>query len=220
MQKTEIRSFLQSIPLFSKADPTLLQEITEKNATLQTLSQGEHIGADGTPLLIILLEGRVKIFSADQEKNVILRTLEPGEVCGAASLFLDSPSPISRIEAAERSTVLLFDAHTVRELLNRDPRFLDAYLAFLAGRVQFLNRKIRCYTAGSAERRLALWLASEPHSTIRLPDSISALADTLDIGRASLYRSLDKFEAEGLITRRGREITVISQETLLRKHQS
>ena len=219
MQKTEILTFLQSIPLFHKADPTLLAELLEKNASLRTLFPGEHIGADGTPLLIVLLEGRVKIYSADLEKNVILRVLAPGEVCGAASLFLEEPSPISRIEASERSCVLLFDAATVRLLLGRDPRFLDAYLAFLAGRVQFLNRKIRCYTAGSAERRLALWLASEPHPTIRLPDSLSALADTLDIGRASLYRSLDKFEAEGLIVRKGREITVISQDDLLRKYQ-
>ena len=189
------------------------------NAVLRCLSVGEHIGDGNEPLLMVLLSGRVKIFSADQEKNVILRVMEPGEVCGAASLFLEAPSPISRIEAAERSAVLLFNAATVRLLLGKDPEFLNAYLAFLAGRVQFLNRKIRCYTAGSAERRLALWLASEQQATVRLPDSITALADTLDIGRASLYRSLDKFEAEGLISRRGREITVISQDELLRKYQ-
>ena len=219
MQKTEILRFLQNVPLFSKADPSLLASSLENGAILRSLSAGEHIGADGVPLLIVLLEGRVKIFSADQEKNVILRSMEPGEVCGAASLFLESPSPISRIEASENSTVLLFDHPTVRELLAKDARFLDAYLAFLAGRVQFLNGKIRCYTAGSAERRLALWLASEQRATVCLPDSLTALADTLDIGRASLYRSLDKFEAEGLISRCGREITVMSQETLLRKYQ-
>ena len=218
MQKDEILRFLAKAPLFSKADPGLLEQALD-NAVLRCLSVGEHIGDGNEPLLMVLLSGRVKIFSADQEKNVILRVMEPGEVCGAASLFLEAPSPISRIEAAERSAVLLFNAATVRLLLGKDPEFLNAYLAFLAGRVQFLNRKIRCYTAGSAERRLALWLASEQQATVRLPDSITALADTLDIGRASLYRSLDKFEAEGLISRRGREITVISQDELLRKYQ-
>ena len=42
----------------------------------------------------------------------------------------------------------------------------------------------------------------------------------LDIGRASLYRALDKLEAEGFIRRAGREITVVSQDAILQKYLS
>ena len=97
---------------------------------------------------------------------------------------------------------------------------MDAYLQFLAERVQFLNAKIRSFTAGSTERRLALWLAEHAQNgAIRTP-SLSMLAETLDIGRASLYRALDKMELEGLITRNGREIKVPCTDTLLQKYHS
>ena len=92
-------------------------------------------------------------------------------------------------------------------------------LSFLAGRVCFLNRKIQCFTAGSAERRLALWLLSEEEEVITLPSSLTTLSDMLDIGRASLYRALDKLEGDGLIRRNGREITLLSQENILKKYQ-
>ena len=71
----------------------------------------------------------------------------------------------------------------------------------------------------SAERRLALWLISEESNTVTLPASLSAFSDMLDIGRASLYRALDKLEGEGLIRREGRKITVISQDEILKKYQ-
>ena len=107
----------------------------------------------------------------------------------------------------------------MRELLAQDEGFRDAYLVLLSDRVRFLNRKIQCFTAGSAERKLALWLISEDQKSIVLPSAIASLADMLDLGRASLYRALDKLEDEGLISRSGRTITVISQERILQKYQ-
>jgi CRP-like cAMP-binding protein len=89
----------------------------------------------------------------------------------------------------------------------------------LAGRVRFLNRKIQCFTAGSAERRLALWLLSEEEEVITLPSSLTTLSDMLDIGRASLYRALDKLENSGLISREGRNIALLSPDEILKKYQ-
>ena len=86
--------------------------------------------------------------------------------------------------------------------------FLYHYLDFLSGRIRFLNRKIGYLTAGSAERRLALYLASFQKQELVLKDSISSLSELLDIGRASLYRAFDALEEQGLIRREGRSILV------------
>ena len=221
MDHTELLHFLGGVPLFSTATPALLLSLLHQQG-LHTLraAAGEPIEERYASMLGVVLEGELQILSADPDTNVVLRTLCKAQVFGAASLFSNEEASLSRLVAATDVTLLFFERETIRRLLAADPAFLDAYLAFLAGRVRFLNAKIRCFTAGSADRRLALWLAEQPEGTPFPVSSLTTLADTLNIGRASLYRALDKLEAEGLITRNGREITVPHTETLLQKYHS
>ena len=44
------------------------------------------------------------------------------------------------------------------------------------------------------------------------------LANTLDVGRASLYRAFDKLESEGLIIKDGKTITVLDKNTLRQRY--
>ncbi len=220
MSTKQIVDLLLGTPLFGQCERERLATACATYAEILSLLPGESLCADSSQKLGVLLEGAAQIYSADQGKSLLLRTLSQGDVFGAAGLFAKGDHPLSRIEAGSPCRVLLFSAETVRSLLAQDSGFLDAYLSFLASRVQFLNRKIRCFTAGSAERRLALWLAAEESEHISLPSSLTALSDMLDIARASLYRALDKLEQEGLIARTGREITIPSREAILQKYQS
>ena len=209
-----------SLPLFAGTDPQILQDwLEEYQREPVSIPADAPIENPQERCLCILLKGCAQIQSADSGRNVILRELNAPGIFGAASLFCEGELPLSRITAKTACRILYIPLEAVRVLLGRDAGFRDAYLSFLAGRVRFLNRKILCFTAGSAERRLALWLISEENSTVLLPTSLTALADMLNIGRASLYRALDKLEAEGLIRRNGREITVISQDAILNQYQ-
>ena len=211
---------LRTLPLFAKTEQEALAAwLASSNATEQTVPTGQSLDRSGQKHLGILLEGQAEIQSADSGRSVVLRTLRAPGIFGAASLFCNDPLPLSHIEARTACRVLYLPLAAVRLLLAEDDGFREAYLAFLAGRVCFLNRKIQCFTAGSAERRLALWLLSEESTTFTLPTSLSTLADMLDIGRASLYRALDKLESEGLILRNGREITVKAPDEILKKYQ-
>ncbi len=218
MNQKKIVDFLISLPLFRRCDKEVLFHVlhAHKCEAIDT-PQAQALFANG-PALGILLDGRAQIRSTDKE-GVILRTLKKGDIFGAASLFLQDAAPLSQIVATERCSTLLLSRASVCELMRKDEAFLDEYLAFLAGRVNFLNQKIRCYTAGSAQRRLALWIVGEGKDTLTLPHSITSLAKTLDIGRASLYRALDKLEENGLILRNGRTITVPSVDSLLEIYQ-
>ena len=220
MQKQDILSVLSTIPLFQTTDKDVLCHLVDMDGVTvkETKAEG-YVREDGERGLGVLLSGRASILSPDSEKRVILRNVTAGEVFDAAVLFLTDPPPLSKIVALTDCTALFLSASTVRELMTRSPAFLDAYLAFLADRVQFLNRKIRCYTAGSAERRLALYLADNCDETGTLTVSLSALSHILDIGRASLYRALDKLEADGLITHDGRRITIQNRTHLLSRYQ-
>lgn len=211
MEKLE--DYLHQIPLFAKATPKNLQRAIERKDCGEIgIAVGGSLSA-GEKCLGILLCGAAQVLSNDEGRTVILRMLRPGDVFGAAALFCPEELPLSRIEATAPCTVFRFTKDAMRELISADPAVLDAYLTFLAGRVRYLNRKICCFTAGSAPRRLALWLLSEEHDTITLP-SLSALSDMLDIGRASLYRAFDNLVAENLIQKSGRVITILDRKRL------
>ncbi|MBE6703171.1 MAG: Crp/Fnr family transcriptional regulator [Ruminococcaceae bacterium] len=220
MIPTELAKTLAALPLFAKTDPVVLSTWLEKHRLpVLNLENGARIDHMNARELGILLSGRAQIQSADNGRSVILRELSAPGIFGAAALFCDGDIPMSRIEAKSDTAVLYIPLEAVNALLDTDTGFRNAYLTFLSNRVRFLNRKILCFTAGSAERRLALWLVSEENEKILLPASLTALADMLDIGRASLYRAFDKLESERLIRRHGREILVVSQEEILKKYQ-
>lgn len=221
MTHRDVLDFLATLPLFSVAHPSLLKEATEsKSSRLITLAAGESPDTHFTDMLGVVLSGKLHILSSDTERPVILKSISRGHVFGAASLFLEGRAPVSRLLAKSDCSLFFLSRDTVRDLLCADHAFMDAYLRFLAERVHFLNKKIRSFTAGSSERRLALWLTEHAQEGVVRAFSLSALADTLDIGRASLYRALDKMEAEGLIMRNGREISLLSTESLLQKYHS
>lgn len=220
MNMNEIISVLWTVPLFKETNEEMLRALLSSSGVMiKETFAAQYVREESPPALGILLAGHASILSSDEEKDVILRNVTAGEVFDAAALFLTDPPPMSRIIAITDCTTLFIETPTVRELMLRSPAFLDAYLSFLAERVQFLNRRIRCYTAGSAERRLALYLADNCDASGTLTVSLSSLSRILDIGRASLYRALDKLENDGLIEHDGRRITISNRTQLLLHYQ-
>ena len=100
-------------------------------------------------------------------------------------------------------------------LLESDRAVLYNYIEFLSDRIRFLNKKIRFFTSGSAERRLALYLDSFNEEKIELEAGMSAIADMLDIGRASLYRAFDKLTEDGFILRDKDTVTLINRTEMI-----
>lgn len=207
-------NFLLTIPMFKNAQTEHLEALLARDDTEVLLFAAGTRIQENEKYLGILLSGNAQVRSNDTGRTVILRMLRPRDLFGAAALFCPEELPLSRIEALEDCRVLRFSTDGVRELLTKDTAVLDAFLTFLAGRVRYLNRKICCFTAGSAVRRLALWLLSEEREDILLPTSLSALADMLDIARASLYRAFDTLAAQGLIEKRARSIQILDRNRL------
>ena len=221
MTISELSIFLKSLPLFFGVSTALLENtLQSEHAHLLSLASGEIPPPHCNEMLGVVLSGKLLILSADTTRSVVLRSVEKGEIFGAASLFSAARAPLSRLKARSAAQVLFFDRDTVHELLCTDPDFMNAYLRLLADRIAFLNGKIRAVTAGSAERRLALWLTDHAEGNLVHNTNLAVLAEVLDIGRASLYRALDKLEAEGLISRNGRDITLSCPQALLQKYSS
>ncbi len=161
----------------------------------------------------ILLSGKAEISTPDPAKETLLRFLCECEPFGIANLFSDAPF-ISIIHAKSECKVFFMSEAAVDALLEADRGFLHGYLGFLSGRIRFLNRKIGYLTAGSAERRLALYLLSFESEEIILENSLSSLSDLLGLGRASLYRAFDKLCEDGCIKKDGRIIHLVNPGAL------
>jgi CRP-like cAMP-binding protein len=166
----------------------------------------------------LILAGKATVSTPDPSKKTLLRYLEAGSLYGIANLFSDAPY-VSVIRAHGDCRVFSIPESAVRRLLSEDSTFLYQYLAFLSDRIRFLNRKIGYLTAGSAERRLALYLNSLGTSTVKLDVSISALSELLDVGRASLYRAFDKLTEDGYLRKDGRSFTLLDPNGMLKAYQ-
>lgn len=203
--------------LFIDSRPEAVANILEQGkAEVLSLVGGEVILSPDAKekKLGVLLSGKATVNTPDPSKKMLLRLLGVGEPFGFANLFSDEPF-VSVIRANGPCRVFLLSEETVRLLLEKDQAFLYRYLSFLSGRIRFLNMKIGYLTAGSAERRLALYLYSIGKREFRLPISISALSELLDVGRASLYRAFDRLCEDGYLQKNGRNFILPSPDDLL-----
>ena len=188
--------------------------------TVECFAEGEviHSPSISEKRVGILLNGEAGVTTKDPSKNALLRFLRAGDLFGIANLFTDEPF-VSVIRAEKKCRVFFLTERAIRALLESDRTFLYHYLEFLSGRICYLNRKIGYLTAGSAERRLALYLSSFDANEILLDASISSLSELLDVGRASLYRAFDRLVTDGYIQKDGRRIVILNSEAMLKAYQ-
>lgn len=202
--------------LFKGADEhALLSCLDSHDCNVQHFEAGEAINMSGR--LAFVINGTVHVCSRDMQRNLFLRKIEKNEIFGVAGLFLDK-TEISRCFAKGSVTILFFGSECIKTLIEKDKTVMYNYLSFLSDRIDYLNGKITYITAGTAERKLAVYLCSFGTDFVYLPVSFSALADMLDIGRASLYRALDRFAADGCIERNGSNVKITNKFLMLEKY--
>ena len=213
---------LSKLPLFENATAGAIKlALSADDCFIKVFGSGECIYASGESniALGIILRGKAEVFSADPSKDVLLRTISIGDMVGVSKLFDKEASFNTRVYAKGGARVLFISEEALGQLLENDKTVMYNYIKFMADRIRFLNEKILYYTAGSTERRLALYLTSFGKKTIRLSISMTDLAGTLDVGRASLYRAFDKLSEDGYIIRSEKIIVIVNKDQLLEHYQ-
>ena len=205
------------VSLFGGTNKEKAKKILQENGCyVQRFSAGEIILSPNSKekAACVLLSGKAMVKTPDPSKKMLLRFLGILEPFGIANLFTDAPF-VSVICAHEDCRVFFLKEDAIRRLLETDTAFLYQYLEFLSGRIRYLNLKIGYLTAGCAERRLALYLYSIGKREFRLTDSISALSELLDVGRASLYRAFERLREDGFLQKDGRNFILLNPEAML-----
>ena len=214
--KESAMNALRSCALFRTCDEAKIAELVHQSgAVYQRFSAEDRFftGEKSARKIGILLEGTLTVYSHGEE-NTPLNRLKPGDLFGV-SAFFGSPGADTCI-LAESSGELLFITEEHAEALWEDRTVRSNLISFLTNRICFLNRKIASFTAKGAEGKLMRHLSqlADPEGVFRIESSFSELAKELHLGRASLYRAMDKLEAEGMIRREKKAIRLLCPEAV------
>ncbi len=206
---------LESCALFRGFDKGEIAVLLEAcGADCQSFSAGDvfHPEKEGCRTIGILLSGSMTVYAAGEE-NTPLNRLKPGSLFGVSALF-GSPGANTRI-CAESAGEVLFIGQAQAEVLWENKVIRKNLISFLTDRICFLNRKIASFTAKGAEGKLARYLSqcADADGVCSIA-SYSEMAKELHLGRASLYRAMDKLEAEGIIRREKKVIRILCPESI------
>ncbi len=214
---TELLSILRKHPLFATlTSDDVVRYFSDGSAEI--ISFGAHEIAYSSSAervrIGILLSGKARV---ETDAQALVKSLRIGELFGIANLYAeDEPFPTA-IVTTSPAKILFLDGEAVKKLIENEPEILKNYLAFQSRKIVYLNRKITTLTAGSAEKKLAVFLLDYEQDCIFTPPCpMSRLAELLGMGRASLYRAIDALCDEGLIEKQGKNLILRNKDALLR----
>ncbi|MBR3837912.1 MAG: Crp/Fnr family transcriptional regulator [Clostridia bacterium] len=204
---------LQKCPLFQGCTPEEAASLAKAcRAVPVSFEAGETIplkGSEGGRIGIVV-KGKATVYSA-RDGRTILNRLEAGSLFGVSSLYSDHSAETLVVADSKAEVLIWKEAHLDPLWQNKKAR--ENLISFLTGRIRFLTERIASFTAPSAEKKLIRYLLQKAGEGTSLSvRSYSDLAKELSLGRASLYRALEKLEEEGLICRSGKEVTLPSPE--------
>ena len=196
-----------------RATPFLAECICKQHPP-GSMVQSAHAPVPG---IAVLLSGEAEVLSSPSETAIRLRSLGVGSLFGAAALYTKNQQYETVIRAVTDCETLLMPEICVKRLIRSNSLIAENYIRFLSERICFLNQKVTAFTAGSAEAKLAVYLCglrANADGIVLLPVSFSSLAESLGMGRASLYRALERFELSGWITREGKNLRILNPSAL------
>lgn len=212
--REEYLEILKDIFLFKGTDLSPVLDILEQ-ADICTYDKSYYIYSEECyrKALGVILDGRADILKGPM---IILNTIFAGDCFGVAALFHENERYVSSIVAQRSTTVLYLSDEQLTEIFSRIPQTAINYIAFLSERICFLNKKLDSFTAPSAESRTALFLLENADGDlVSMKSGYSALARFLGMGRASLYRCLERLESAGAIERADKSIKLLNRSILL-----
>ena len=114
------------------------------------------------------------------------------------------------ITAKGNATILFIGADDLQLLLKQSPFVSLNVINFLTKKISFLNEKIAAFSGGSIEEKLASYILSlkKQHNALEFEFNKKKSAESLNCGRASLYRAMDSLRAAGLITLEDKKIII------------
>ncbi len=218
MLSAEEKRTVRSSFLFSGiSDAEFSEFLSCGDCYIGSFSKGETIftAGESDKKLGILLFGKAKAICADKGKGS-LKAFTAGDLFGAAGVFCKTGNePFSKIKANGSCKIFFVTRKGVETLIVKNPKCALDYISFLSERVAFLNRRISTFTGGEAVSRVAKHLLNTADENLICKNiNFSALAGSLDISRASLYRAKNELLEIKAISADNKDIIILDPDAL------
>jgi CRP-like cAMP-binding protein len=175
---------------------------------------------DFCPRLLVVLSGTLFVLRGAEGKEVLLNTLKVGDTFGAASMFGKCDAYPTFVKTKGDVRIAYTEESSLIALFSRFPTTAISHIRYLSDRIRFLNEKISKLTGRNAESKLSNYILDAYGKGTLHHINMSRLASSLDMGRASLYRLIQKLCDQGVISFEGGTITILQYEQLERLAKS
>ena len=190
---------LNELFLWQDVDTATVETCLAELSAPKTFEKGEIIYSerDFPRAFAVVLSGKVAVCS---HSGAAMRTLQSGEVLGVTALF-GSERYATTISVVSRATLQFIEEEQLTRWMAKDPQISMNYIRLLHRKILYLNEKIRLYTEGSVEERLMDHISAHtaPDGEILFEGGLAKVARELNIGRTSLYRTLDALAEKNII---------------------
>jgi CRP-like cAMP-binding protein len=196
------KSPLENLFLWEGLEPQAVGACLKELSPPKTFEKGEIIYSEKEfpRAFAVVLSGKVAICS---HSGASLRTLEAGDTFGVTALF-GNERYATTVSVVSRAKLQFIEEEQLTRWMEQYPQISMNYIRLLHKKILYLNEKIRLYTEGSVEERLVDYIAAHtaPDGEILFPGGLAAAARELNVGRTSLYRTLDTLAEKNVIIKK------------------
>lgn len=170
-----------------------------------TFKKGEEIYSEKNyrRALAVLINGKAAAIETSEGGALCLFSC--GSVFAVSAVFCNEENYISKIVAKTDCEILFITEEELTKIFTAYPQTAVNYIAFLNQKIRFLNQKISVYSSASAESKVLKYFTANSGQKC----NFSAVAETLKIGRTSLYRALHALEEKNLIKQENGKVCVL-----------
>jgi len=217
-----ITNTLRSCQLFTGLSTSDLENIAAVTV-IKSIEKGDYLFHEGDPAhgFYVVQRGAVNVHRVNAAgKEQIIHVFRVGESFAEAALVSDRGYPADA-RALEPTQVLLVQKDGILGLLKQHPELALRMLGSMSIHLRVLVGQLEDLTLKDVETRLANWLVKrcpDPRSDravrIELTMTKRVLAAELGTVSETFSRTLAKFREQGLISVKGKTLTVLSPARL------
>ena len=222
LKKTGIIGSLQRCQLFDGLPLADLEEIAGVTAT-KSLKKGDYLFREDDPAhgFYVVQHGAVNVHRVNTAgREQIIHVFRDGDSFSEAAVAGDAGYPADA-RAVEPTQVLLIQKKGFLTLLTRRPELALRMLGSMSAHLRVLVGQLEDLMLKDVETRLANWLVKRcpdaqggRPARIELAMTKRVLAAELGTTAETLSRTLAGFRGRGLVSVKGKSITVLSPRTL------
>ncbi len=211
---------LNVVPLFHDLNELQLASIGA-HLSLRVFEKGVFVLREGEKAnsMYVIVTGQVKVFSVDPDddsREIILKTLGPGEFFGELPMFDHEPRSAS-VATLERCHLQVLSYAAFERAIMSSPDIAQKVLVTLARRLRAADRKIGDLALLDISSRVArtlleLAIMSNGRRVVGEPFTQKDLASMIGASREMVNRTLKDLQDGGFITVNRKSITILNDQ--------